>query len=54
MMIQGQPTLTLHAGDPFVMPPRTPRNALDVRPDTGQMHFTYIVEVGEPLATFTR
>jgi quercetin dioxygenase-like cupin family protein len=53
MEIAGQPTLTLHAGDPFLMPPRTPHNALDVGPDTGQMLSTYIVEVEEPLATFT-
>ena len=53
MMIQGQPTLTLHAGDPFLIPPRTPHNALDVGPETGQMLSTYIVEVGQPLATFT-
>jgi quercetin dioxygenase-like cupin family protein len=53
MEIQGQPTLTLHAGDPFLMPPRTPHNALDLGPDTGQMLSTYIVEVDQPLATFT-
>ena len=53
MQIQGQPTLTLRAGDPFLMPPRTPHNALDVGPETGQMLSTYIVEVGESLATFT-
>jgi quercetin dioxygenase-like cupin family protein len=53
MMIKDQPTLTLHAGDPFLMPPRTPHNALDVGPETGQMLSTYIVETGEALATFT-
>jgi quercetin dioxygenase-like cupin family protein len=53
MMIQGKPTLTLHAGDPFLMPPRTPHNALDLGPETGQMLSTYIVEVGQPIATFT-
>jgi len=53
MMIQGQATLTLHAGDPFLIPPRTPHNALDVGPETGMMLSTYIVEVGLPLATFT-
>jgi quercetin dioxygenase-like cupin family protein len=53
MMIQGQATLTLHAGDPFLIPPRTPHNALDVGPETGQMLSTYIVDVGQPLATFT-
>jgi quercetin dioxygenase-like cupin family protein len=52
MMTAGQPPLTLHAGDPFLMPPRTPHNALDVGPGTGQMLSTYIVEAGQPLATF--
>jgi quercetin dioxygenase-like cupin family protein len=53
MMIQGQVTLTLHAGDPFLIPPRTPHNALDVGPETGQMLSTYIVDMRQPLATFT-
>jgi len=52
MMIQDQPTLILHAGEPFLMPPGTPHNALDVGPGTGQMLSTYIVETGQPLATF--
>ena len=52
MMIQGQPTLTLHTGDGFLMTPRLPHNALDVGPDAGKMLSTYIVEEGEPLATF--
>jgi quercetin dioxygenase-like cupin family protein len=51
MEIEGQPTLTLHAGDPFLMPPRTLHNALDLGPDTGRMLSTYIVEIGEPIAT---
>jgi quercetin dioxygenase-like cupin family protein len=53
MMLHGRPTLTLHAGDPFLIPPRTPHNALDVGPETGQMLSTYIVEEDQPLATFT-
>jgi quercetin dioxygenase-like cupin family protein len=53
MKIEGRPTLTLHTGDPFLMPPRTPHNALDLGPDTGRMLSTYIVEEDEPLATFT-
>jgi quercetin dioxygenase-like cupin family protein len=53
MRIKDQPTLTLRAGDPFLMPPRTPHNALDLGPETGMMLSTYIVEVEEPLATFT-
>ncbi len=52
MMIQDAPTLTLNAGDGFLIDPRTPHNALDVGPDTGRMLSTYIVEVGQPLATF--
>jgi quercetin dioxygenase-like cupin family protein len=52
MMIRGQETLTVHAGDGFLIPPRTPHNALDVGPEPGRMLSTYIVEVGQPLATF--
>ena len=52
MMIQGQPALTLHAGDPFLMPPHTPHNALDIGPETGHMLSTYIVEADQDLATF--
>jgi quercetin dioxygenase-like cupin family protein len=54
MEILGRPTLTLHAGDAFLMPPRTPHNAFDVGSETGQMLSTYIVETDQPLATFTR
>ena len=52
MRIKDQPTLTLRAGDPFLMPPGTPHNALDLGPDTGMMLSTYIVQADEPLATF--
>jgi quercetin dioxygenase-like cupin family protein len=52
MMIQGQEMLVLPAGDGFLIPPRTPHNALDVGPETGLMLSTYLVEVGQPLATF--
>jgi quercetin dioxygenase-like cupin family protein len=53
MRIEGRPTLTLHSGDPFLMPPNTAHNALDLGPDTGIMLSTYIVEVDQPLATFS-
>jgi quercetin dioxygenase-like cupin family protein len=53
MQIRDQPTLTLHPGDGFVIPPRTPHNALDLGPETGLMLSTYIVETGEPIATFS-
>ena len=51
MMIEGRPTLTLNAGDGFLIPPRTPHNALDVGPGTGRMLSTYLVEAGQPVAT---
>ncbi len=54
MTIQDQPTFTLHTGEGFLIPPNTPHNALDVGPDTGKMLSTYIVEIGQPLTTFTR
>jgi len=52
MEIQDRPTLTLHPGDGFLIAPRTPHNATDLGPDTGLMLSTYIVETGQPLATF--
>ncbi len=51
MEIKDQPTLILHPGDGFLIPPRLPHNALDLGPDTGQMLSTYLVEVGQPVAT---
>ncbi|MEO5833634.1 MAG: cupin domain-containing protein [Nakamurella sp.] len=53
MEIEDQPTLTLRAGDGFLIPPRIPHNATDLGPGTGQMLSTYIVEVGQPIATLT-
>jgi mannose-6-phosphate isomerase-like protein (cupin superfamily) len=54
MEIEQAATLTLNTGDGFLIPPRTPHNALDLGPETGQMLSTYIVEVGKPIATFTK
>jgi quercetin dioxygenase-like cupin family protein len=54
MEIEGKPTLTLNARDPFLMPPNTPHNATDVGDETGMMLSTYIVEPDKPLATFVR
>src|SRR3954453_3416489 len=54
MEIEGGPTRTLNAGDPFLIPPRTPHNATDLGPGTGMMLSTYIVETDAPIATFTR
>ena len=51
MEIAGRSTLTLHAGDGFLIPPRTPHNATDLGPGTGIMLSTYLIEVGEPIST---
>ncbi|HEY6746329.1 MAG TPA: cupin domain-containing protein [Mycobacteriales bacterium] len=51
MRISGGETLTLAAGDGFLIPPGTPHNALDLGPGTGRMLSTYLVEIGQPLAT---
>jgi quercetin dioxygenase-like cupin family protein len=53
MAIDGRPTLTLHAGDGFLIPPGTPHNARDIGPGEGHMLSTYIVETGQPLSSFT-
>ena len=53
MEIRDHPTLTLLAGDGFLIPPRVPHNALDLGPETGVMLSTYLVETGQPIATFT-
>lgn len=52
MKVQGRPTVILNAGDGFLIPPRTPHNARDIGPETGRMLSTYIVEAGQPLASF--
>jgi quercetin dioxygenase-like cupin family protein len=54
MAIQGRATLTLRTGDGFLIPPRVPHNARDIGPGTGHMLSTYIVEPGQPLASFTQ
>lgn len=54
MRIADRPPVVLHTGEGFLIPPRTPHNALDIGSDTGHMLSTYIVEVDEPLSTFTQ
>jgi mannose-6-phosphate isomerase-like protein (cupin superfamily) len=51
MMILGQATLILRAGDGFLVPPSTPHDALDLGPETGVMLSTYFVQAGQPLTT---
>lgn len=52
METEGRPTRILRAGDGFLIPPRVAHNATDLGPDAGQMLSTYIVAIGEPIATF--
>lgn len=52
MRVQGRSSVVLHAGQGFLIPPRTPHNARDLGPETGRMLSTYLVETQQPLATF--
>ena len=52
MRVQGRATVVLHPGDGVLIPPRTPHYARDLGPETGRMLSTYIVESGQPIATF--
>ena len=52
MRVQGRATVLLNPGDGFLIPPQTPHNARDIGPETGRMLSTYIVETGQPIATF--
>ena len=54
LQVRGHPSVTLHSGEGFLVPPRTPHNARDVGPDDGRMLSTYFVQTGEPLATLTQ
>jgi quercetin dioxygenase-like cupin family protein len=49
--IEGRPPQVLQAGEGFLVPPRTPHNARDLGPGTGEMLSTYLVEIGEPIST---
>jgi quercetin dioxygenase-like cupin family protein len=52
MRVLGRATVVLRPGEGFLIPPRTPHNARDLGPETGRMLSTYIVETGQPIATF--
>ncbi|SIN41869.1 cupin domain-containing protein [Micromonospora cremea] len=52
MEFDDRPTLTIHAGEPLLIPPRTIHNARNVTDDTTTMMLsTYLVEENEPLVT---
>jgi hypothetical protein len=51
--IEGElPSLGAAFSAGFLIPPRTSHNARDLGPETGRMLSTYIVETGQPIATF--
>ena len=52
MRVEGRASVVLQPGDGFLIPPRTPHSARDLGPETGRMLSTYIVETGQPIATF--
>jgi quercetin dioxygenase-like cupin family protein len=47
----GKPTVTIKAGETFVIPPRTGHNATNKTSSRARVLATYIVEKGKPLAT---
>ncbi|KQU69074.1 hypothetical protein ASC58_09860 [Phycicoccus sp. Root101] len=51
MHVKGREPVILAAGDGFLIPPRTPHNAKDVGPGTGQMLSVYLVDPTEPVST---
>ena len=51
MRVQGR-AIVLLIGGWVSDPPQTPHNARDIGPETGRMLSTYIVETGQPIATF--
>jgi quercetin dioxygenase-like cupin family protein len=54
MMVQGRATVLLQPGQGFLIPPRVPHNARDLGPESGRMLSTYLVETGQPIATFVK
>ena len=52
MKVQGRATVVLQPGQGFLIPPRVPHNARDLGPETGRMLSTYLVDTGQPIATF--
>ncbi len=51
MEFDDRPTLTLRAGDPFMIPPGVVHNARNIGTVTTKMLSTYVVDEAQPLAT---
>lgn len=46
-----RPALTLHTGDPFLIPPGAIHNAVNIGTVTTKMLSTYVVDDSQPVAT---
>ncbi|MEU4712484.1 hypothetical protein AB0F73_02275 [Micromonospora purpureochromogenes] len=51
MEFDDRPTFTIHAGEPFLIPPHTIHNARNITDDTTRMLSTYLADENEPLVT---
>ena len=51
MEFDGRPTLTLRAGDPFMIPPGVIHNARNIGTVITKMLSTYVVDEAQPLVT---
>jgi quercetin dioxygenase-like cupin family protein len=51
MEFDDRPTLTLHSGDPFLIPPGVIHNARNISDVTTKMLSTYFIDEAQPLVT---
>ena len=51
MEFDDRPTITLHAGDPFLIPPDVIHNARNIGTVTTKMLSTYFIDETKPVAT---
>ncbi len=51
MEFDDRPAITLHTGDPFLIPPGVIHNARNIGTVTTKMLSTYVVDQAKPLAT---
>ena len=51
MLFDDRPTLTIHAGQPFLIPPGVIHNARNVGTETTFMLSTYFIDETQPLVT---
>jgi quercetin dioxygenase-like cupin family protein len=49
LMVKGQPTKTLHAGDSFMVPRDTPHDAKNIGTTPAVVAVTYVIDAGAPM-----